>query len=82
LRALGALNIAIAQAFRNLRGRIKAAKPLLEMANNPFYREMPHTETRLDKKRKAFLFQPYEPPKEDTERYVDEILKVTNFSSP
>lgn len=68
LRAVGALNIAIAQEFRNLRARIKAAKPLLEMANNPFFREMPHTEKRLDKKQKSFLFLPCEPPKDDNKR--------------
>ncbi|KAG0623341.1 hypothetical protein M758_3G166700 [Ceratodon purpureus] len=69
LRALGAIHIAIAQEFRYLQARIKAATPLLEMANSPFYRESPHTEKRLDAKQKNFLFLPCDPPKEDIYRY-------------
>lgn len=71
LRALGAIHIAIAQEFRYLQARIKAATPLLEMANRPFYRESPHTEKRLDAMQKNFLFLPMDTPKEpDIYRFV------------
>lgn len=69
LRAIGAIHIAIAQEFRHLQARIKAATPLLKMAQNPFYRESPHTEKRLDIKRKNFLFLACEPPQVDCNRY-------------
>ena len=81
LRALGAIHIAIAQEFRYLQARIKAATPLLEMANSPFYRESPHTEKRLDAKQKNFLFLPCDPPKEDIYRFVSERIGRQSFLS-
>jgi hypothetical protein len=80
LRAIGAIHIAIAQEFRNLQARIKAATPLLEMANSPFYRESPQTEKRLDAKQKNFLFLPCDPPKEDYYRFVNETFSFTVFA--
>ena len=82
LRAIGALHISIAQEFRYLQARIKAATPLLEMANKPFYRESPHTEKRLDAMQKNFLFLPMDPPKEDIYRSVYETIGSQIFLFP
>ncbi|XP_073393485.1 uncharacterized protein [Physcomitrium patens] len=82
LRAIGAIHIAIAQEFRHLQARIKAATPLLKMAQNPFYRESPHTEKRLDIKRKNFLFLACEPPQVDCNRFVHDEILSHNFFLP
>nr|XP_024387853.1 cilia- and flagella-associated protein 206-like isoform X1 [Physcomitrium patens] len=81
LRAIGAIHIAIAQEFRHLQARIKAATPLLKMAQNPFYRESPHTEKRLDIKRKNFLFLACEPPQVDCNRYLGDLRRLSWKSS-
>lgn len=77
LRAVGKLQSRLAEEHRTLQARIKAATPLLKLANEPFYRPSPINEKRLQIKQKNFLFLPQDPPFEDNTRYLLNLLNVS-----
>jgi hypothetical protein len=82
LRAVGAVQNAIAQELQSLRARIKAAAPLIAMTMKPFYKPSPITERKLAIKQKNFQFLPRDPPFEDENEYVVSIPSFEqNFAS-
>jgi hypothetical protein len=82
LRAVGAVQNAIAQELQSLRARIKAAAPLIAMTMKPFYKPSPITARKLAIKQKNFQFLPRDPPFEDENEYVVSIPSFEqNFAS-
>jgi hypothetical protein len=82
LRAVGAVQNAIAQELQSLRAHIKAAAPLIAMTMKPFYKPSPNTERKLAIKQKNFQFLPRDPPFEDENEYVVSIpSSKQNFAS-
>lgn len=77
LRTVGKLQSKLAEEHRTLLARIKAATPLLKLANEPFYRPCPINEKRLQIKQKNFLFLPQDPRFEDNTRYHLNIFNVS-----
>ncbi|CAK9268702.1 unnamed protein product [Sphagnum jensenii] len=71
LRAVGAVQNAIAQELQSLRAHIKAAAPLIAMTMKPFYKPSPITERKLAIKQKNFQFLPRDPPFEDENEYQE-----------